>query len=54
MADQFTVGNLKVTKLVDQAQIDSFVSSLPPEKKADVKDVILALHEKGLINIEEV
>ena len=54
MADQFTVGNLKVTKLVDQAQIDSFVSSQPPEKKADVKDVILALHEKGLINIEEV
>lgn len=54
MADQFTVGNLKVTKLVDQSQIDAFVSALPPEKKADVKDVILALHEEGLINIEEI
>jgi len=53
LADQFTVGNLKVTKLVDQSRIDAFVSSLPPEKKADVKDVIIALHEEGLINIEQ-
>lgn len=54
MADQFTVGNLKVTKLVDQTQIDAFVQTLPPAKKADVKDVIMALHEEGLIDIEEV
>jgi hypothetical protein len=54
LADQFTVGNLKVTKLVDQSRIDAFVSSLPPEKKADVKDVIMALHEEGLINIEQI
>ena len=53
MADTFTVGNLKVTKLVAQDQIDSFVSTLPNEKKADVKNVIVALHEAGLINIEE-
>lgn len=54
MADQFTVGNLKVTKLVDQKEINDFVASLPAEKKADVKDVIMALHEKGLIEIEEI
>lgn len=53
MADQFTVGNLKVTKLVEQAQIDAFVSTLPAEKKQDVKDVIIALHDEGLIDIEE-
>lgn len=53
LAGTFTVGNLKVTKLVEQDQIDAFVSTLPPEKKADVKDVIMALHEEGLIDIEE-
>ncbi len=53
MADTFTVGNLKVTKLVEQTEIDSFVATLPDEKKADVKDVIMALHEEGLIEIEE-
>jgi len=42
-----------VTKLVEQDEIDRFVASLPPEKKVDVKDVILALHEEGLIRIEE-
>jgi hypothetical protein len=47
------VGGLKVTKLVGQEEIDSFVAALPPEKKADMKDVILALHEKGMIEIEE-
>ena len=53
LADTFTVGNLKVTKKVEQGQIDAFVQTLPPEKKADVKDVIMALHEEGLIDIEE-
>jgi len=53
LADTFTVGNLKVTKLVDQSQIQAFVDTLPPEKKADMKDVIMALHEEGLIDIEE-
>jgi len=48
------VGNLKVTKLVGQNEIDAFVASLPAEKKADVKDVIMALHENGLIEIEQV
>ena len=52
MADQFTVGNLKITKLVDQSQLDAFVSTLPAEKKSNVKDVIVALHE-GQIEIEE-
>jgi len=42
-----------VTKLVGQEEIDSFVSGLPPEKKADMKEVILALHEQGMIEIEE-
>ncbi len=42
-----------MTKLVEQEEIDTFVASLPPEKKADMKDVIVALHEKGLIEIEE-
>lgn len=53
MADTFTVGNLKVTKLVDQQQIEQFVSQLPDEQRADMKDVIMALHEAGLIEIEE-
>ena len=50
--DSFVVGNLKVTKLVGQEQIDSFVAALPQEKKADVKDVITALHGAGLIDVE--
>jgi transcription initiation factor IIE alpha subunit len=53
LADSFLVGNLKVTKLVGQEKIDSFVASLPQGKKADVKDVIMALHQAGLIDIEE-
>jgi len=53
LADTFTVGTLKVTKLVEQDQIDAFVATLPPEEKADVKDVIMALHREGLIDIEE-
>jgi hypothetical protein len=53
LADTFTVGNLKVTKLVEQDQIDAFVATLPPEEKGDVKDVIMALHREGLIDIEE-
>lgn len=53
MADSFVVGNLKVTKLVEQEQIDSFVAALPQEKRIDVKDVITALHEAGLIDIAE-
>ncbi|MCL5982165.1 MAG: hypothetical protein M1571_06615 [Firmicutes bacterium] len=53
LADNFVVGNLKVTKLVGQEQIDSFVAALPQEKRADVKDVITALHEAGLIDIAE-
>jgi len=54
MADTFTVGNLKVTKRVEQSSIDQFVQTLPEEKKAEVKDVIMALHEAGLIDIEEI
>lgn len=53
MADSFVVGTLKVTKLVDQEQINAFVATLPPEKRADMKDVIMALHAEGLIDIEE-
>jgi len=54
LADTFTVGNLKVTKLVDQSRIQAFVDTLPPEKKVDMKDVIMALHQEGLIDIEEI
>jgi len=50
----FTVDGLKVTKHVDQAQIDQFVSNLPENKRADMKDILMALHEEGLITIEEI
>ena len=53
MSDSFVVGNLKVTKLVNQEQINDFVAGLPQDKKADMKDVILALHDAGLIAVEE-
>ncbi|MBT9172831.1 MAG: hypothetical protein DDT21_01217 [Syntrophomonadaceae bacterium] len=53
MAGSFVVGNLKVTKLVGQKKIDSFVAAMPQDKKADIKDVIIALHEAGLINVEQ-
>lgn len=49
----FEVGGIKVTKLVGQNEIDQFVGTLSPEIKADMKDVIMALYEKGLIDIEE-
>lgn len=53
LSESFVVGNLKVTKLVGQEKIDSFVAALPQGKKADVKDIIMALHQAGLIDIEE-
>lgn len=49
----FEVGGMKITKLVSQDQIDQFVQGIPEEEKQDVKDVILALNEEGLIKIEE-
>lgn len=49
----FEVGGMKITKLVSQGEIDQFVQNLPDENKQDVKDVILALNEQGLIKIEE-
>ncbi|QNO15288.1 hypothetical protein HYG86_11200 [Alkalicella caledoniensis] len=49
----FEVGGMKITKLVSQNQIDQFVQTLPEEEKQDVKNVILALNEEGLIKIEE-
>ncbi len=54
MPDSFTVGNLRVTKLVEQDEIDAFVATLTPAEKTDVKDVIMALHREGMIDIEEV
>ncbi|SES95407.1 hypothetical protein [Anaerobranca gottschalkii] len=50
----FEVGGMRVTKLVNQKEIDQFVQNLPEESKQDVKDVIMALHQQGLIKIEEV
>lgn len=50
----FEVGGMRVTKLVSQNEIDQFVQNLPDEDKQDVKDVIMALNQEGLIKIEEV
>lgn len=52
--NSFEVGGMKITKLVTQGEIDQFVQKLPDENKQDIKDVILALNEQGLIKIEEV
>ncbi len=49
----FEIGGLKVTSHVEKSEINAFVAQLPPEKRADIKDVLLALHEEGLITIEE-
>ncbi len=53
MAHTFEIGRLKVTRHVDKSKINAFVAELPPEKRADLKEVLLALHEEGLITIEE-
>ncbi|HOL17166.1 MAG TPA: hypothetical protein PLY40_02625 [Bacillota bacterium] len=53
MARTFEIGGLKVTRHVDKSEINAFVAGLPPEKRADLKEMLLALHEKGLITIEE-
>lgn len=53
MPHTFEIGGLKVTSHVDKEVLNEFVDQLPPEKRADMKDVLLALHEEGLITIEE-
>jgi hypothetical protein len=49
----FEIGGLKVTTHVDKNEINAFVAQLPPEKRMDITEVLMALHEKGLITIEE-
>ena len=53
MPRTFEIGGLKVTSHAEKSEINAFVSQLPPEKRADLKEVLLALHEEGLITIEE-
>lgn len=53
MLKTFEIGGLKVTSHVDKSEINAFVAQLPPEKRADLKDILMALHEEGLITIEE-
>ncbi len=53
MSHSFEIGGLKVISHVDKEKLNAFVAELPPDKKGDIKDVLLALHEAGLITIEE-
>lgn len=53
MPISFEIGGLKVTSHVEKSEINAFVAQLPPEKRADILNVLMALHEEGLITIEE-
>lgn len=53
MARTFEIGGLKVTSHVEKEELNAFVATLPPEKRGDIRDVLLALHEEGLITIED-
>jgi hypothetical protein len=53
MARTFEIGGLKVTSHVEKSEINAFVAQLPPEKRVDITEVLMALHEEGLITIEE-
>jgi len=49
----FEIGGLKVTSHVEKEELNRFVDGLPPDKKNDIDEVLAALHEEGLITIEE-
>ncbi len=53
MSKTFEVGGIKVISHVEKDEINAFVARLPEEQRTDLKDVLLALHEAGLITIEE-
>ncbi|MFY9114310.1 MAG: hypothetical protein WAO23_03595 [Dethiobacteria bacterium] len=53
MPKTFEVGGIKVTSHVDKEELNRFVETIPPEKRRDLTDVLVALHEEGLITIEE-
>lgn len=53
MARTFEIGGLKVTSHVEKEELNAFVATLPPEKRNDIRDVLMALHEEGLITIED-
>ena len=49
MQSTFIVGNLTITRLCTKEKMDSFVDNLPPEKKTDVKEILKALIQAGMI-----
>ena len=53
MPRTFEVGGIKVTSHVEKEELNRFVAKLPPEKRQDLKDVLLSLDAEGLITIEE-
>lgn len=53
MNRSFEIGGITVTSHVAKEELNAFVSQLPPEKRADLTDILLALHEAGLITIED-
>lgn len=53
MPKTFEVGGIRVVSHVEKDELNRFVGQLPPEKRRDLKDVLMSLHEEGLITIEE-
>ncbi len=52
MNNPFEIGGIRVTSHVEKNELNAFISKLPPEKRVDLMDVLLALHQAGLITIE--
>lgn len=51
MQSTFTIGNLTITRLCTKEQMDAFVDNLPPDKKTDVKEILKALIQAGMIEV---
>jgi len=49
----FSVGGLEITRHCTQQEMNDFVDKLPPAQKQDVKDVLKALLNAGMISINE-
>lgn len=49
---QFQVGGVTVTRLCSQEEMEAFVDRLPAEQKQDVSNVLRALVNAGLIEIQ--
>ncbi len=52
MPKTFEVGGIKVISHVEKDDLNRFVEELPADKRKDLKDVLISLHEEGLITIE--